>query len=107
MSEPNTSEPLHSSCTRQVKRARRVGDRGRIAEDVERDAADRRQEDRQVRPRHQLGIHAAGLLEQSAAQLVLADAEALGDAGQIPDRIDRRLGHGDIAALRARCRRRP
>ena len=72
MSEPNTSEPLHSSCTRQASVRARVGERRGVAEDVERGAADRRQEDREVRPRHQLGKHAAGLLEQRAAQLGLA-----------------------------------
>ena len=99
MSEPNTSEPLHSSCTRQVRVRLAVGDRRWIAEDVERDAADRRQEHRQIGPRHQFRIHAAGLLEQSVAQFVFADVEALGDAGQIPDRIDRGLGDRDIAAV--------
>jgi hypothetical protein len=53
----------------------------------------------QVRPGHQFGIHAAGLLEQRAAQVVLAGAEALGDARQMPDRVDRDLGDADVAGF--------
>ena len=106
MSEPNTSEPLHSSCTRQVMRASRIGEARHVAEHVDRDAADRRQEHVQVGPRHELREHAAGLLEQRAAQLVSLDVEALRDAGQIPDRIDRDLGDRDVAVWRARRRRR-
>jgi hypothetical protein len=79
------------------ERALRIGDRARIAENVDRDAADRRQEHRQIGPGDKLGIHAAGLLEQRAAQLVLGHAEAFRDARQIPDRIDRRLGDRDVA----------
>ena len=50
-----------------------------------------------IRPRHQFGKHAGGLLEQRAAQHGFGAAEALGDAGQIPDRIDGDLGHRDAA----------
>ena len=72
--------------------ARRIGERGEIAEDVDGLAADRRQEHLEVGPGDQLREHAAGLLEQRAAQVALGDAEALGDAGQVPDRLDRGLG---------------
>ena len=99
MSEPNTSEPLHSSCTRQVILVRWSGSLVDVAEQIDRDAADRRQEHLQVGPRHQLGKHAGGLLEQCAAQIVLGGAEALGDARQVPDRIDRDLDHRDAAVL--------
>ena len=53
----------------------------------------------QVGPGHQLGKHAAGLLEQRAPQLRLGGAEALGDAGQVPDRIDRDLDHRHAAVV--------
>ncbi len=53
----------------------------------------------QIGPRHQLGEHAGGLLEQGAAQVRFGGAEALGDAGQIPDRIDRDLGHRHAAVV--------
>ena len=81
------------------ERALRIGERGGVAEDIERDAADRRQEHLQVGARDEFREHAAGLLEQGAAQLALADAEALGDAGQVPDRIDGDLGDRDVARL--------
>ncbi len=72
---------------------RRVGDGGEIAEKIDRDAADRRQEDLEIGPRHQLRKHAARELEEAAAQIGFGDGEALGDAGQIPHRLDRRLCH--------------
>ncbi len=76
-----------------------VADVGRVAEHVEGDPADRWQEDLQVRPGDELGIHAAGLFEECAAKLRLFHLEALGDARQIPDRIDGGLGHRHVAAL--------
>ncbi len=69
----------------------------RIAEAIDGRAADRRQEGFQVGARHQLRIHAAGVLVQARAQLGLADAEAPRDAGQVPDRIDRGLHHAHDA----------
>ncbi len=71
----------------------------RIAEAVDRGAADRRQEHLEIGTIDQLRIHAAGLLVQTVPQSVFVDAEALGDARQIPDRIDRRLDHADAAGL--------
>ncbi|SPA42945.1 conserved protein of unknown function [Cupriavidus taiwanensis] len=68
-----------------------------IAEEIQRHAADRRQENLQVRPRHQFREHAAGLLEQAAAQHAFLDAEAGRHAGQVPHRVDRRLGHPHVA----------
>ena len=70
-----------------------------VAEQIDGGAADRRQEHLQVGPRHQFRKHAGGLLEQLPAQIGLGGAEARGDAGQIPDRIDRDLDHGDAAVL--------
>ncbi len=81
------------------QRIARVADALRGAEDIEGDAADGGQEHRQVRPGHQFGIHAAGLLEEGAAQGLLLDAEPLRDAGQMPDRIQRGLGHRHLAGL--------
>ena len=98
MSEPNTSEPLHSSCTRAVSVIAGIGQIVRIAEDVDGLAADRRQEHLEVAARDQLGVHAAGFLEQRPAQVGLGAAEALGDAGQVPDRLDRGLGDHRRAA---------
>ena len=74
-----------------------IGELGDVAEHVDRDAADRRQEHVQVGPRHELGEHAGRLLEQSAAQARLGGVEALGDARQMPDRIDGDLDHGQAA----------
>ncbi len=68
-----------------------------VAEEIDRRAADRRQEELEVGPRHQLGVHAAGLLEERAAKIDFLDAEALGDAGQPPHRLDCRLGHLHVA----------
>ena len=97
MSEPKTSEPLHSSCTRTVSGLVAIGDRGDVAEHVQRHAADRRQEHVEIAARHQLGEHAAGVLEQRAAQVGLGAAEAPRDAGQVPDRLDRGLDDDDVA----------
>ena len=78
----------------------RLAELGDVAEEIDRGAADRRQEQLEVGPRHQLGVHATGLLEQRAAQVDLFHAEALGDAGQPPHRLDRGLGHPDVACGR-------
>lgn len=48
-----------------------------------------------MRGRDEFGIHAAGLLEEGAAQLGLDDLEALDHAGQPSHRLDGNLGdHG-------------
>ena len=94
MSEPKTSEPLHSSCTRAVSVTVGIGEVARIAEDVHRLPADRRQEHLEVAARDELRIHAARLLEQRTAQVRLDAPEAPGDAGQPPHRLDRGLGDG-------------
>ncbi len=65
---------------------------GRVAEDVQREVPDGRQKHLQIGPRDQFRVHAAGFLEQHAAQLGLAAAKALGHAGQVPHRLHRRLG---------------
>ena len=75
----------------------RLAELRHVAEEIDRGAADRRQEQFEVGPRHQLGVHAAGLLEERAAQIDLGHAEALGDAGQPPHRLDRGLGHAHVA----------
>jgi hypothetical protein len=72
-----------------------VGQVARVAEDVDGLAADGGQEHFEVAARDQFGVHAAGFLEQHAAQVGLAAAEALGHAGQVPHRLDGGLGdHG-------------
>ena len=77
----------------------RIGDRGHVAEDIGRGAADRRQEDVQVGSCHQLGEHAAGLLEQRAPQVLFVNAAAPRHARQVPDRFEGDLGHADLAVL--------
>jgi hypothetical protein len=72
---------------------------GDVAEQIGRGAADRRQKHLQIGPRHQFRKHAGGLLEQLPAQIVLGGCEALGQARQIPHRVDRDLDHGDAAVL--------
>ena len=71
----------------------------RVTEQVDGGAADRRQEHVQVGARHQLGEHAAGLLEQGAAEIGHGNAETARDAGQVPDGLDRGLGDAHIAGL--------
>src|SRR5205807_10625740 len=79
------------------QRSAAVAELCRIAEAVDRGAADRRQKYLEVGPRHQLRIHAAGLLVQAAAQVGLVEIETFGDTRQIPHRIDRRLHHTHAA----------
>jgi hypothetical protein len=66
-----------------------------------------RQEHLQVAAGDQLGVHAAGFLEQRAAQVGLAAAlKRFGHAGQPPHRLEGRLG--DLALqppAAAPCRR--
>ena len=66
----------------------RIGEPRHVAEQIDRGAADRRQEHAQVRPRHQFGEHAGGLLEQAPPQRRLGGAEALArcPADTTPDR---------------------
>ena len=69
-----------------------------IAEDVDGLPADRRQEHLQVRARDEFGIHATGLFEQHAAQIGFAATESVRNPGQMPNRLDRRLGDQRRAA---------
>mmetsp|Transcript_8408 Transcript_8408/g.21498 ORF Transcript_8408/g.21498 Transcript_8408/m.21498 type:complete len:239 (-) Transcript_8408:1338-2054(-) len=68
-----------------------VGNRVDVSEDVDREAADRRQENFQVCTSHQVGVHAASLLEETLAQNRLGQAESDGQAGQVPHRFDGNL----------------
>ena len=77
----------------------RIGQVARVAEDVERLPPDGRQKHFDVAARHQLGVHATGLLEQRAAQLGLVHLEALGHPGQPPHRLHRDLGDGGRAVF--------
>mmetsp|Transcript_5882 Transcript_5882/g.12842 ORF Transcript_5882/g.12842 Transcript_5882/m.12842 type:complete len:208 (-) Transcript_5882:987-1610(-) len=65
-----------------------VGDGSVVAEDERGRAADGRQEDGEVRARHQLGEHAARVLEELAPKHALFKLEALGDARKVPDGLD-------------------
>ena len=69
-----------------------------IAEDIQSHSANRGQEDVQVTTRHQLRIHATGLLEQRAAQSAFTDSETLCHTRQVPNRIHRRLGDTELTA---------
>ena len=75
----------------------RPAELGRVAEQVDGRAADRRQEHVEVGPGDQLREHAAGLLEQRAPQLGGSRRRSAGDAGQVPDRLDRHLGDPHVA----------
>ncbi len=77
-----------------------VGQVARVAEDVERLAADGREEDLEVGAGHELGVHAARFLEEHAAQVGLGAAEAAGHFGQVPHWLDRGLGNDGRAAGR-------
>ena len=61
--------------------------------------ANRRQEYFQVGTRYQFREHAAGIFKQRTAQFIFINIHALGDTGQIPHRINRRLGHTHIAVF--------
>src|SRR5215471_267703 len=67
------------------------------AEEVNRRAADRRQEHLDVGPGDKLREHAAGFLEQGAPQIGFGNAKARREPGKMPYRIDRRLGDADLA----------
>ena len=71
----------------------RVSECADVAKHVERLAADGGQEDFEIAARHQLGVHAAGFLEERAAQVAFAHAKALGHTGQPPHGLDGDLGH--------------
>jgi len=70
-----------------------------VTEQVDRLTTDGRQEDRQIAACDQIGIHAAGLLEQHASQVAFIDAKALRNAWQVPSGLDCRLGHHTLASL--------
>src|SRR5436190_10949601 len=82
------------------ERRQTVAELRRIAEAVNRGAADRRQKYLEIGVRDQLRIHAAGLLVQAATQVGLVEREALGDAGQVPNRVDRRFHHAYATVAR-------
>jgi hypothetical protein len=63
------------------QRDRRVGQVARVAEDVQRLPADRRQEDLEVAARDELGVHAAGFLEERAPQVRLGHPKRLATPG--------------------------
>lgn len=81
----------------QSKPLRRVRHLGRVTKDINRQATDRRQEYFDIRPGDQLGVHAARELEEGSPQGTLVDPEPLGNAREIPDRLDGYLGHGKLA----------
>ena len=76
-----------------------VGQLLHIAEQIDGGPADRRQEDLKIRARNQLRKHAASLLEQCPAQIGFTAGETARDAGQVPDRVDGDLDHGETAIL--------
>ena len=70
-----------------------------LAKEIYRRATDRRQQDLEVGTGDQLGKHASRLLEQGTAEIGLGDPEARRHPRQVPDRVDRRLGDADLAAV--------
>src|SRR3974390_1599284 len=76
-----------------------IGKLVNIAEKINRGAADRRKENLQVWTRHQLWIHASGLLKKRATQAALAGPEPGSAARQLPYWINRYLDDGDAAIL--------
>ena len=62
----------------------RFRDRRDVADDVDGDAVDRRQEELEVGPRDELGEHAARLLVQQPAQLGLVALEAARHVAEVP-----------------------
>mmetsp|Transcript_37829 Transcript_37829/g.88992 ORF Transcript_37829/g.88992 Transcript_37829/m.88992 type:complete len:292 (-) Transcript_37829:88-963(-) len=78
-------------------RLARVREGGDVAEHVDCYPVDWRQEELEVRPRHELGEHAAGLLVQQSAQLGLVTLEAPRHVTQVPHGLDCRFGHHERA----------
>jgi len=77
----------------------RVGDPLDITKEIDRRAADRRQQDLNIGPGDQLREHAPGLLEKRTPQIGLADAKAGGQPRQMPYRVDCRFGDTDFAIV--------
>src|SRR5215472_7633504 len=74
-----------------------IGDFFDRSEEIHRRAADRRQEHLDVGPGDKLGKHAAGFLEQGAPQIGFGDTKTRRQPGEMPYRIDCRLGDADLA----------
>src|SRR5690606_36150239 len=72
---------------------RRIRDARHVSEQVNRRAADGRQEHLEITAGDQLGEHPGGVLEQGASQVGLPAAEACSDAGEVPHGFDGDLDH--------------
>ena len=100
MSEPNTSEPLHSSCTRQATLVVGAAELRDVAEEIERHAADRRQEHVQIGPRDELGKHSRRSARTARAAAALPRRRSAG-----PCPADARPGRSPPSSrARRRCR---
>src|SRR5712671_2362022 len=77
----------------------RFGDPLDITKEIDRRAADRRQQDLNIGPGDQLREHAPGLLEKRTPQIGLGDAKAGGQPRQMPYRVDCRFGDTDFAIV--------
>ena len=99
ISDPNTSDPLHSSCTPASDRRPGACRGADVTEPVHGNAADGRQEYLEVGPGHELGIHSARFLEQHPPEIGFLDPEALRDPRQVPHRLDCNLRHPRLARV--------
>jgi hypothetical protein len=110
MSEPKTSDPLHSSCGLIVRWSSdqnipagdfciRIRQLGGVTKDVNGHAADGWQEDLEVGTSQQLGVHSARVLEESTTEEGLVDAKTLCDAWKVPHGIDRGFVGVDLDTL--------
>jgi hypothetical protein len=72
---------------------------GGIAETVHSEATNGRQEDFNVAASNKLWVASTSMLKQRASQGSLVDPESLGNAGEVPDRFDRKLGDSELSKI--------
>ena len=74
----------------------RIRDRSGVSKHVDREAANGGEEDLDVRPGDELGVHAVRLIEESLAKVVLGAPEPLRDRREVPHWLNRRFGDVDL-----------
>ena len=75
-----------------------IRNRGNIAKQVDRSASNGRQENFQIRPSDQLGVHSARLLKQSPTKRSFVSSETSGNGRQVPNRLDGGFSHHYVQA---------